>query len=236
MLLLVVGTLAASTIAAVTGFGGAAVLLPFLVAVFGVRDAIPALTIAQLVGNGSRGWFNRAEVNYQVVGWFALGSLPAGLLGGVLFASAPLPILTRLLGGFLLLVVVFRHVQKLKMPQMRLRWFAPLGILTSFLSAVVGTAGPIVAPFFLAFGLVKGAYIGTEALSAVVMHASKLVAYSSADVLSMRGLAIGLLLGPILILGSFVGKKIVNRVPDQVFVMLIEIVLLVSGALLLVHG
>jgi uncharacterized protein len=52
----------ASTLAAVTGFGGAAVLLPVLVFAFGVRDALPILTVAQLVRNGSRVWFNRRDV------------------------------------------------------------------------------------------------------------------------------------------------------------------------------
>jgi len=65
--------LVASTIAGVTGFGGAAVLLPALVAAFGMREAIPILTVAQLIGNGSRVWFNRRELDWRVVGWFALG-------------------------------------------------------------------------------------------------------------------------------------------------------------------
>ena len=57
----------ASTLAAVAGFGGAAVLLPALAAAFGVRQAIPILTVAQLVGNGSRVWFNRRELDLRVV-------------------------------------------------------------------------------------------------------------------------------------------------------------------------
>ena len=57
----------ASTLAAVTGFGGAAVLLPALIWVFGVREAIPILTVAQLIGNGSRVWFNRKLLDYRVV-------------------------------------------------------------------------------------------------------------------------------------------------------------------------
>ena len=70
----------AATVAAVAGFGGAAILLPVLVAIFGVREAIPILTVAQLVGNGSRVWFNRHEVDWRVVGWFALGGVPMALL------------------------------------------------------------------------------------------------------------------------------------------------------------
>ncbi len=99
----------AATVAGVTGFGGAAILLPVLVAVFGVRDAIPILTVAQLIGNGSRVWFNRQEVAWPVVGWFGLGAVPFALLGGWLFASAPLPVLTRLAGLFLLVMVVWRR-------------------------------------------------------------------------------------------------------------------------------
>jgi uncharacterized membrane protein YfcA len=63
----------AALLAAVTGFGGAAVLLPMLVIVFGVREAIPILTVAQLIVNGSRVWFNRHELDWRVVAWFASG-------------------------------------------------------------------------------------------------------------------------------------------------------------------
>src|SRR5947209_11873635 len=73
--------LVASTLAGVTGFGGAAVLLPALAAAFGVRQAIPILTVAQLVGNGSRVWFNRRELDLQVVKWFSLGAAPLALAG-----------------------------------------------------------------------------------------------------------------------------------------------------------
>ena len=91
----------AATLAAVSGFGGAAVLLPVLAWSFGVREAVPILTVAQLIGNASRAWFNRRELNWRVVGWFALGGVPMALLGGVIFAKAPLPALTRALGIFL---------------------------------------------------------------------------------------------------------------------------------------
>ena len=47
---------------------------------FGVRDAIPILTVAQLIGNASRVWFNRHELELPVVGWFAVGGVPAARL------------------------------------------------------------------------------------------------------------------------------------------------------------
>ena len=63
---LIASALAASAVAAVAGFGGAVLLLPVLVWVFGVRDAVPILTIAQCVENGSRVWFNRTDIEHRV--------------------------------------------------------------------------------------------------------------------------------------------------------------------------
>lgn len=236
MLLLAGGAFVASTLAAVAGFGGAAVLLPILVLVFGVRDAIPILTVAQLIGNLSRVGFNRRELDLPVVGWFALGGVPAALIGGLLFASAPLSFLIRLLGIFLIAVVVYRHAGKGITLQLPLRAFAFLGALFSFLSALLGSVGPIMIPFFLAYGLVKGALIGTEALATVVMHVTKLVAYGSTAILTTTSVLVGLALGPIMILGSFVGKRILDRLPERLFILLIEATLIIAGFGFLIRG
>ena len=87
---LIASALAASGVAAVAGFGGAVLLLPVLVWVFGVRDAVPILTIAQCVENGSRVWFNRTDIEHRVVGWYSVGAVLLALIGGVLFAATPL--------------------------------------------------------------------------------------------------------------------------------------------------
>lgn len=233
---LLVVALIASTLAAVSGFGGAAVLLPVLVAFFGMRAAVPILTVAQLIGNGSRVWFNRRELDWRVVAWFALGGIPMALLGGYLFASAPLKGLTRLLGAFLLLVVLWRHLRPRLAHSFPTPVFAGIGAGSSFLSALLGSVGPIMAPFFLAYGLVKGAYIGTEALSTVVMHVTKLVAYRQTAILTSRDTFTGLALGPVMILGSFLGKRIVDRLPEKVFVAIIEAVLLIAGFMFVIRG
>jgi uncharacterized membrane protein YfcA len=218
----------------VAGFGGAAVLIPALVAVFGVRDAIPILTVAQLIGNGSRVWFNRRELALPVVAWFALGAVPLALVGGVLFATAPLGALTRLVGVFLLVMVVWRHVPRAPAWRPGVRAFAGIGAAFSFLSALIGSVGPLMAPFFLAHGLVKGAYIGTEALATVVMHVTKLAAYQGMAILTLRAVVAGLALGPIMIAGSYVGKRMLDRMPERVFVVIIELVLVGTGVWFLI--
>ncbi len=226
----------ASTLAAVAGFGGAAILLPILVWAFGVREAIPMLTVAQLVGNGSRVWFNRDEVVLPVVAWFALGAVPLAVAGGLLFATAPAAALTRLLGAFLLLTVVWRHTSFGRNARMSLRGFAVVGVGSGFLSALLGSVGPLQAPFFLAYGLVKGAYIGTEALSTVIMHVVKLAVYGGASLLSGTSVTTAAAIGLVMISGSYVGKRLLDRLPERVFPLLIEAVLIVSGLQFLIFG
>lgn len=227
---------AAATLAGVTGFGGAAVLLPVLVVVFGVRDAVPILTVAQLIGNGSRVWFNRRELDWRVVGCFALGGIPLALIGSRWFAVAPVGLLTRVLGLFLIAIVIWRRWAPKSNARFPLWGFVPVGAGASFLSALLGSVGPLMAPLFLAFGLVKGAYIGTEALATVVMHLAKLGGYRIGGVLPGSSVALGLALGPAMVAGSWVGKKLVDRLSPKTFVTIIEVVMTVAGVLFLIKG
>ena len=210
--------------------------MPILVLMFGVRDAIPILTVAQLIGNASRVWFNRDELELPVVGWFALGGVPTALIGGFLFAAVPVSFLIRLLGLFLIVTVVYRHAGKPSALRLPLRGFALLGAVLSFLSALLGSIGPIMIPFFLAYGLVKGSLIGTEALATVVMHVTKLVAYRRVSILTSDNIVIGLVLGSIMVAGSFIGKRILDRLPERIFILLIDATLVIAGIGFLAHG
>ena len=232
----VLAALLASTIAAIAGFGGAVIMLPVLVWAFGVRDAVPVLTVAQLMGNLSRVWFNRAELSWSVIRWFALGAVPAAAIGGVIFATAPAAALVRGLGVFFLAVVAYRHTSWGKRTGLTLHGFLPLGSVSGLLSALLGSVGPFMAPFFLAYGLVKGAYIGTEAMSTVVMHVVKLGVYGGYALLRLQTVIAGLAIGGVMFLGSYLGKRLLNRVPERMFPSIIEGVLVVAGLLFLVQG
>lgn len=235
-IVLIVSAVAASAVGAVAGFGGAILLLPALVWVFGVRDAVPILTIAQLVGNGSRAWLNRTDVDLRVVGSYALGAVPFALIGGALFAAAPLSWLVRGVGLFLVSAVAYRRLAGGRYPRLPARGFPAVGGGASLLSALVGSTGPVTAPFFLAYGLIKGAYIGTEAAATVITHIFKLVAYGSMNLVTTPVLLAGLLLAPLMMLGTWVGKQVLDRLSASAFVSLIEVVMITAGVILIVRG
>jgi uncharacterized protein len=55
-------------------------------------------------------------------------------------------------------------------------------------------------------------------------------------VLSARALVAGLAMAPLMILGSYAGKRIVDRVPERAFVVIIELTMVAAGLLFLVRG
>jgi uncharacterized membrane protein YfcA len=220
-------------LSAVAGFGGGVLLLPVFTALFGLRVAVPMLTLTQVSSNAFRVWLNRAELRWRLIAWFASGAVPFAVAGGLLLARAPLGALQRVLGGFLIVVVVWRrcrpHPRKPADPS-----FAVVGAASGLGSALLGSVGPLTGPFFLAYGLTRDAYIGTEAAGALTMHLSKIAAYGAGDLLTGRVLLYGAALTPATLAGVWVGKRVVGRISDRVFVLLVEIGLVTAGAVFLI--
>jgi uncharacterized membrane protein YfcA len=219
----------ASLLGSVAGSGGTALLLPVLALYFGVRDAIPILTIANLSSNLGRVWFNWREISTPVVGWFSLGSIPLALTGAMLFVMTPPMLLMRILGAFLLLTVAWRRFSVRPPKFSSARWFVPLGAVFGLLNGLLEGVGPLMAPFFLAYGLVRGAYIGTDALATTLMQISKLSVLGGMNMIEINILTSGLTLVPFMIGGAFAGKKIVDRISESLFVLVIDITLLFAG-------
>jgi uncharacterized membrane protein YfcA len=233
----VAGTaLFSAVLGSVAGTGGTAVLLPVLVHYFGIQAAVPMVTLANCAANASRVWVHWREVDGQVVTWFTLGSLPLTVLGTWLFTVTAPEVLTRLLGAFLLVVVVWRRLRPGPPKKRAPTWFLPLGIGFGFLNGLVSSIGPLMAPFFLAYGLVKGSYIGTDALLTVCMQGTKLAVFGSARFLTATVLLYGALLVPLMFAGALLGKVLLDRLPAWVFTLVIELTLVVAGLDFLLRG
>ena len=223
-------------VGSVAGSGGSTILLPALVLFYGIRHAVPIIAIANLSANISRSVINRREIVFPVVGWFVLGAIPMDALGAWVFTITAPGLLTRLLGAVLITVVVWRRLRPRPPLRRNPAWFLPIGAGFGFLEGVMGSVGPLMAPFFLAFGLVKNAYIGTDALATVAMQSTKVAVFGGARLITPQILAAGLTLVPFMILGTVLGKRALDKLPERVFLMLIEGVLVVAGLNFLIRG
>ncbi len=224
--------LVAGTIGGVVGFGSAVILLPICTYAFGAAQAVPILTVAALIGNLSRAAFSWRETDWGAVRMYVLGAVPFAAIGAFIFVELDAALIHRLLGAFILLMIPARRWAAHHEMTIR-RWhLLPLGAVMGLLSGVVGTVGPINAPFFLAYGLVKGAYLATEALGAAAIHLTKSTVYGRLAALDLETFTHGLVIGLALVAGSWLGKRIVISLDTPAFIRTVELLLAASGILM----
>jgi uncharacterized membrane protein YfcA len=217
------------------GFGTGLVMLPLVVWVVGVRASVPVLTIALIVGNLSRAWWSRDELDWRVIGAYLLGAVPLAAIGSVLYTAAPPEWLSRLMGLVLLLAIPLHRWLGRGPRRMRLQHFPLLGAGTGLLSALVAATGPVNMPFFLGYGLRRGAFIGTEAVCAAAVHLTKTAVYGRYALVTPETGALGLAMGAVMFVGAFVGRRILERMSDRSFVLALEVLVAGLGVLFLVH-
>lgn len=228
LLLLFFISFLAATISGVAGFGGALVLLPFLTTIVGVKAAVPIITIGQIFGNASRVWFGRNELQWKPIIFFLSTAIPFTILGSYLFTDIHSNKIKIGIGIFLILMVVYRRA-KIKKIALGNKGMLPGGALTGFLSGLAGSAGPLGAAFFLGLNINATAYIASEAFTALMMHLTKSIVYNKYSLIGLTELYYGFFIGFAMILGSWAGKKIVEKLNRKKFILLVEILLLISA-------
>jgi uncharacterized membrane protein YfcA len=95
------------------------------------------------------------------------------------------------------------------------------------------STGPLSVPAFLAFGLTKGAFLATEAVSSLALMVSKAVTFQRLGALPGPAILQGLIIGASVMAGAFLGKQVVQRMSLRSFEFVLDALLLCSGLSLL---
>ena len=226
-----VGVLAlvAGTIGGLIGFGSTIILMPALVFAVGPLAAIPILTIAGLMANLSRVIVWWREVDWRAALVFSAGAIPSSALGARTLIALDPGRIQLAIGIFLLLLIPVRRWLLARGFRIALWHLAVVGLVIGFLAGVVTTVGPINTPFFLAYGLVKGPFISTEALGSLLMGLSKASVFRTFGALPSELIAQGLMVGGAVTVGSWLAKRLMDHITVAQFRWLMDGVLLAAG-------
>lgn len=216
LLVLFVGGFAAAAISGAAGFGGVLLLLPLLTKTIGTTMAVPVLTIARLIGNLSRAFFGFKQIKWKPFRLFILDVVPMSVLGAYSFVEVPKEIISRLIGLAIILFVILKYFKILKLDPSDSTMVLG-GRITGFISGLVGSAGPIGAALFLSFNLPPVSYIASEATTAIAMHVTKTIVYQKYLDIGLPALSIGLLMGFYMVLGTWIGMRILEKIPRDKF-------------------
>ena len=223
------GALVASTIGGVAGFGGGAIMIPLLAWTMGAKATVPVLTVTMLLGNGARVWFSRREIDARVVVAFLVTAVPASVAGALLYTHIEGAGISRMIGCFMLLSVPLRRGMLVRGVRVGLRHFPMIGAAFGLLSSLVGSVGPVMSPFFLGYGLRKGAYLATDSLCTVGAYIARGIVFGRYNLLTAPTVGIGLYLGVVMIVGAWAGRRLIERMSERVFLNVIEGLLVVFG-------
>jgi uncharacterized protein len=231
-LVLLLGLLA-GTVGGVLGFGSSIMLMPALVLVFGPREAVPIMAISAIMANASRvaAWWR--EVDWRVTGAYSATGIPAAALGAKTLLTLPVGVIELALGVFFIAMIPLRRWMARQHWTLTLWHMALVGAVIGFITGIVVSTGPINAPFFLAYGLVKGAYLGTEALGSLALYISKAITFRSFDALPLDIIVKGLIVGSSLVAGAFIAKSLVHKIDSDRFKLMMDGLLLMAGCTML---
>jgi len=219
----------AGILGGVIGFGTTIILMPALVYFYGPIQAIPVIALVATVANLSRIflWWNVIE--WRVCFVYGLTAIPFTVLGVNTLVQLDDRLIEITLGIFLILLIPISSWMRKKNFYLKLWQMGLVGAGIGYLTGIVATTGAINTPFFLAYGLTKGAFLGTEAASTLAILFTKGITFHQLGFLNTTAIIQGLLIGSCVLVGSIFSKRIVLALPEKKFLLLMELVMLISG-------
>jgi len=229
-----VAALLTSILSAVAGLGGGVILLLVIAQFVAPTIAIPIQGAIQLVSNGSRAALLRSQISWPVVGWASILLFPASLLGVAVATSLPDDVVRLALAAFVLVLAwrpdLLKSNARSRTPDDAKFMLVGVGAASGLLNSTVGASGPVTSPFLKAVTASHKAFVASAAMTKVLAHISKLVAFS-AQGWSISDYWDTIAVGVAgVIVGSWIGTRLLDRVSEANLDLLFKVVLTALAA------
>jgi len=223
-------TIIASCIGTVSGFGLSVVMTPLLFLFLPLQQVIFLVSIIHWFHSLWKAILFRRHISWHICICFGIPAMVASFLGAQFLGVGESVYFSRLIGFFF----IFYGVLLLVMPTVKLTYNKITaffgGIVSGFLAGVFGLRGAVRSIFLSMFNLPKMVYLGTTGMVSLIVDSTRLFVYTS----KKMDLDFALLLGmiafiPASFVGSYMGKKLVHKTPQQYFRAILALFLLIIG-------
>ena len=235
-LVLVVSVIAGG-IAAVTGFGIGSLLTPLLALQVDTRLAVAAVSIPHVIGTALRLWLLQGGVDRRVLLSFGFTSAAGGLAGAALHGWASNRWLTVVFGALLL----FAAASEVSGLARRMRfhgsvaWIA--GAVSGLLGGLVGNQGGIRSAALLGFNLSKQTFVGTATAIGLFVDGARMPVYLMMQYDDIRAMWPWVALATVGVTsGTVLGSRVLVRIPPVWFRRVLALILAVLGGAMLLRG
>lgn len=233
-LLLSLTGLFTSALSGVAGLGGGTILIGVFYALgLAPVEAIPLFAAVQLVSNLTRTAAYVRHVEWRAAGWFLLAAIPATVLLAPFAAQVSVHLIQLILAALIAISLLPSQTAKPLPPRAA---FIAAGAANGALGMFVGATGLFVGRLFLRPEWPKQKVVATLALTQVLGHGLRVIAYG---VVGFSALAKPMVLLPVcasVIVGTLLGKQLNGRLSETAFRKLFQGILIVLTLKLTYEG
>lgn len=236
MEIILIGSLTffAALVGTVTGFGTSMIMVPVLAMFFPPLEAIFFVAIIHLFNDVWKVALFRAWFHGKLIILFGVTGIIGSYIGASFSVQVDQFFLARALGAFLIGYAGFLiYHSKFKVTPTSAIAVAG-GAISGFSAGLIGIGGAVRGAFISAFDLPKAVYIATAGAIGIMIDSTRIIAYAVNGVGFPPRLWWGMLLFiPLSFLGAEAAKKIVDRISQRTFRMVIALFLFAVGIKLL---
>ncbi|MGH1460804.1 MAG: sulfite exporter TauE/SafE family protein [Neptuniibacter sp.] len=229
-LLLTLSAAVTSFITASMGIGGGVLLLAILASVLPPAALIPVHGLVQLGSNGNRAIMTHQHIDWGMVKSFTVGAVIGALAASFLVVQLPIYLIQLCVALFILFLVwgpkPHRH-------QISAKGQIIYGGATTFLSMFVGATGPLVASFVHRQNYDKHALTATFATCMSFQHLLKMLVFSLIGFAFWQWLPLIILMILGGMVGTWMGLKMLNKIPAGYFKVIFKTIITLLAARLL---
>lgn len=228
-------TIFAGGVGTLTGFGTSTIMVPVMLLFYPLPETLLLVGIIHWFGDVWKIIFFKGGIRWRLILFFGLTGILASFGGAYMTFIAPKVLLTRFLGAFFVLYVIFLLAKSsFRLPQSNVI-SAFGGALSGFLAGLFGVGGAVRGMALSAFDLPKAVYISTAGIIALIIDSTRISTYIAGGTTLSNDLMLGMFLFiPSSFAGAAIAKKLVDKIPQRYFRIVIALFLLIVGLKLLI--
>lgn len=236
-LIIILATFGTAFLSSIFGMLGGLILMGILVSIMPVSQAMVLHGLIQLTSNGYRAWLNRKDINWSIVATLIVGNIIA--LAGLVFVAFVPDRITVLLALGLLPYIAWALPKNAALDVSK----KPIGLLAGMVvvatNLLAGVGGPLLDVFFQRVDMTRHQVVATKAVAQSLGHISKVIFFGFLTVSASNDwpvLWLVLIAMTASVTGTTLGKKILDKINDEIFFLWTQRILLSVGAVFIVYA
>lgn len=227
--------LIAEIIGTISGFGSSVFFVPIAAYFFDFQTVLGITAVFHIFSNITKIVFFRKGVNWKIVLYLGVPAVIFVSLGALLSKYLEIRLLEIGLAIFLIFFsLVFLLFQKIEIRPTNFNSVVG-GTISGFVAGLFGTGGAIRGMTLAAFNLPKEVFIATSAFIDFGVDLSRGLVYLSNGFIHYDDLGYVLILIVVSVVGTFIGKLILQKISEALFKKIVLGVILSIGVVTLVN-